>query len=240
MLRSIGIRYSLGRETATSTTAQPKIAVVASAGSRNAGEVGETRGTLRILACGLLGGFSLGVLARAWMRLISEKPEFSWTGTLVIVVSFTVFGVTQSVVAVTRRHDPSRRRLTIVRVIGAAGMLPLFGAAGAVMIPTVIGGGFARARVDWRKTTRGVLCVVAAGPVFVVGHDLVGSFGWSMRSVVGFIGLGVVYAAFIWATQFTFAPQLDGWRLPRWARWTVPIVAAILFLIPLYLGGGIK
>ena len=46
-------------------------------------EVSEHRqtylGTAPALACGLLGGLVLGVAARAWMRLISEKHEFTWS-----------------------------------------------------------------------------------------------------------------------------------------------------------------
>ena len=37
------------------------------------------------LAAGLFGGFALGVIARAWMRLITEDPEFTWKGTIFIV-----------------------------------------------------------------------------------------------------------------------------------------------------------
>jgi hypothetical protein len=33
------------------------------------------------LAIGLFGGFALGVVSRAWMRLISEDPDFTWNGT---------------------------------------------------------------------------------------------------------------------------------------------------------------
>ncbi|MEO5709011.1 MAG: hypothetical protein ABIQ59_04235 [Nocardioidaceae bacterium] len=34
---------------------------------------------------GLLVGATWGVLARVWMRMISTAPEFSWTGTLMVV-----------------------------------------------------------------------------------------------------------------------------------------------------------
>ena len=44
------------------------------------------------LAIGVLGGAALGIVARAWMRLISEDPEFSWSGTLFIVIGFTCSG----------------------------------------------------------------------------------------------------------------------------------------------------
>src|SRR5258706_4680088 len=85
-----------------------------------------------MLAAGLFGGLALGVIARAWMRLISEDPQFTWNGTIFIIGGFTVFGFTQSLVAVVRRRPRRRWTLTIVRVIGIIGLLPLFIGAGAL------------------------------------------------------------------------------------------------------------
>ncbi len=118
-------------------------------------------------------------------------------------------------------------------------MLPLFGAAGALMFPTVIGGGLALARVDWRPVTRGICLVVASGPVLFVGNDLVQTFGWSLRSAAGFVALLSVYSALIYATQPTFAPVADNWHLPRWARIVILALVCLLFVVPL-IGGGIK
>jgi len=53
------------------------------------------------LSIGLFGGAALGVTARAWMRFIADHPEFTWTGTMFIVIGFTVFGSTQALVATT-------------------------------------------------------------------------------------------------------------------------------------------
>jgi len=39
----------------------------------------------RAAALGAVTGAAWGVLARIWMRLISGNPEFSWTGTLLII-----------------------------------------------------------------------------------------------------------------------------------------------------------
>ena len=70
------------------------------------------------LACGLFGGFALGAAARAWMRLISDTPEFTWSGTIFIVAGFTVFGLVQSTVAIGRRRIERRWVLTCVRAVG--------------------------------------------------------------------------------------------------------------------------
>jgi hypothetical protein len=71
------------------------------------------------VAAGVIGGCALGVIARAWMRLIAESPDFTWTGTIFIVAGFTVFGLAQSIVAVARRREGRRWKLTIVRTFGA-------------------------------------------------------------------------------------------------------------------------
>lgn len=169
--------------------------------------------TLLILAVGLFGGFTLGIIARAWMRLIAEDPAFTWSGTIFIVFGFTIFGFTQSIAAVARRRMKRRWTLTIARVIGAIGFLPLFIGAGAVMLPTVVGGGFALARVDWGRVARLICLVAAAGPLVMVGSQLIGSFGWSVRTLAGFVAMLAIYAAIITATRFTIAAQTDGWQL---------------------------
>lgn len=197
--------------------------------------------TASTLVVGLLGGLFLGVVARVWMRFISEDPEFTWPGTLGIVIGFTVFGVIQSIVAIARRRSPRRWKLTIVRVFGGVFMLQLFVAAGAVMLPTVLGTGLAAFRSDWNRVTRGIWLLVAAVPViFVTNHDLVGKFGWSLHAGVALLWMLAIYALIIAATRFTFAPQVDGWHLPSWAKIVVPAVAAAISLALFKAGGGFK
>ncbi len=162
------------------------------------------------IALGALGGCALGITARGWMRLISDDPEFSWSGTIFIVTGFTIFGVGQSIVAAARSRIDRRSTLTTVRVIGVVTMLPLFMAAGALMLPTVVGGGLAAARTGWHVATRIVCLVVGIGPVMFVGQDLIDTFGWSLRSLCGIAVMLAVYAAIIWATHFAFAAQHDG------------------------------
>ena len=48
---------------------------------------------LRAGLVGLALGAVWGVAARAWMRMVSTSPEFSWSGTLMIVVLGAIFGL---------------------------------------------------------------------------------------------------------------------------------------------------
>src|SRR6476646_8478217 len=89
---------------------------------------------------GLLGGAVLGVLARLWMRLVANEPDFSWAGTLFIVGAFAVFGAGQALSWSARRTALRRPGLTVVRALAAVLALPIFGGAGAIMLPTVLTG----------------------------------------------------------------------------------------------------
>ena len=86
-------------------------------------------------------------------------------------------------------------------------MLPLFVAAGSVMAPTVIFGGLATARPRWHPIVRALCFLIAAGPAVFVGTDLIGSFGWSVHTLAGFVLMLALYATIIRATRFTFGPQ---------------------------------
>jgi hypothetical protein len=183
-----------------------------------------------MLAAGLFGGLALGIIARAWMRLISDDPQFTWGGTIFIVGGFTVFGFTQSVVAVARRRTRRRWTLTIVRVVGTIGLLPLFVGAGALMLPTVVAGGLAKARVEWHNVARWICLAVATVPVLIAGSGLVGSFGWSLHTTVGFLAMIALYATIVSATRFTFTAQADGWHMKRWVTIGLFVVLGLLLL----------
>jgi len=55
----------------------------------------ETRGVglRQFLWAGPIAGLAVVVVARAWMRWITVDPEFSWSGTIGIVVVFVVSSV---------------------------------------------------------------------------------------------------------------------------------------------------
>ncbi len=195
---------------------------------------------LPAVAIGFFGGLALGIAARAWMRLISDDPEFTWKGTLFIVLGFTIFGTTQAIVAIVRSRQPRRWKLTIARVFGGIATLPLFVAAGALMFPTVVGAGLGSARTHWHRAIRALCFLVALGPLVLVGRQLVDDFGWSLHSLAGYVAMLAIYAILIVATRFTLTQQDDGWRLSRKATVIIVLLACSVLAALFFASGGFK
>jgi hypothetical protein len=87
---------------------------------------------------GLLAGLAWGVVARAWMRYISEVPEFSWTGTAVIVGMSGLSGLSLGALEALRRRGRGRWRVLL-----ALPAALLFVSPGALMFPAALFGGLA-------------------------------------------------------------------------------------------------
>jgi hypothetical protein len=191
----------------------------------------------RFLGVGLVAGFVGGVVARAWMRVVAKNPEFTWSGTLAITIGFMVFGVTQSGALAARQIATKPSTISVARVVGAIGMLPLFFAAGAQMLPTVIGGGLALARTEWPRRARIVAMMIASVPVVFVTRGFVHDFGWSLRSAAGVAGLLAIYGSIIWATRSTLRANPAGLCQTKRAKVIVTVVAAVAVLIPFVIGG---
>ena len=120
-------------------------------------------------------------------------------------------------------------------MIGVVGFMPLFIGAGGTMLPTVVGGGLAFARRQWPWWGRSIAALIAAAPVVFVAADLHDSFGVSLQSVAGFVGLLAIYGAVVSATRFALAPHSAGHRLPRWATVTL---LSLLGLVVLHFTAG--
>ena len=183
---------------------------------------------LRTVAGGLVAGLLLGILARAWMRLIATEPEFTWSGTIAIVVGFGIFGLTQGLAWWARRRSHGWR-LSVARLLGVVGMLPLFVAAGAPLAPTVIFGGLAAGRTTWPRAARLALAALAAVPLALVAVGIVDDHRSSpLRAAVGVAGLLALYGLIVAVTAAaTFAPRTDGYHLPRGVRLAGALAAAV-------------
>ena len=178
---------------------------------------------------GLLAGIAIGVLARVWMRWISKKPEFSWTGSIFIVVAFALFGTVQAAAWSARSARWSRRRLTVVRSLSFVLSLGLFGAAGAIMFPTVAAASLALWRTEWRRWIRGLLAIAAMPVVVIVVRDIGSDKGWNLETA-GRVSLYLmIYAAIIVATWPTVTRIDDEWRAGRLLR-SLAIIAPVAVL----------
>jgi hypothetical protein len=184
-------------------------------------------GALVTIAAGPLAGALLGVLARWWMRLISDDPEFSWSGTIFIVGAFAVTGLGHSLAWVVTRARPRRRWTTAARVVGGVLTLPLFVGAGAIMLPTVVGASLCRWRTEWPRLARLAVALLAAGPPLAFVNDLRGD-GFSLGEIVGLLLMTATYAAIVHTIGPIVAPIRDGWRMGRAAKVGVVAISAVM------------
>jgi hypothetical protein len=170
-----------------------------------------------VLLGGLLAGFAWGIDARVWMRFISTDPEFTWSGTLFIVIAFGIVGLTQSGAYLGRRANLGRRLMTVLRVVGVISLLPLGFGAGASMLPTIILATLALTQRTWPRWLRGILAAVALLPALATALSFFGDLPL-IRAAVGAIWFVGIYAGIVWAARYSLGPQLDGWRVPMAAR----------------------
>lgn len=158
----------------------------------------------------ILSGFSLGVIARLWMRWITTTPEFTWGGTLGIIFSFAIFSMTQGFLFLAHRNHKSKSKVRLFRIIALFFTLPLFSAAGAIMLPAVLPGSLAQWRGSWPKWLRvllGVAAIVwAAG---VAQQYIIKSFGWTLESVLQITVFVLIYMIVIRITKGAIASRSE-------------------------------
>ena len=174
-------------------------------------------------------GAALGVVARCWMRLITDDPEFSWSGTIFIVLAFTVAGAGHGVAWAVRRAGVRRRWSTTARVAAGVLTLPIFAGAGAMMLPTVFGASVATARTDWPRAARLAAALVAIPVPIIIGADLVDN-GITPGVLLGVFLMVATYAVIVRSSYAIVAPIADGWRLPRIVRVFTVIAVAMVVL----------
>ncbi len=183
-----------------------------------------------VLLEGLLGGLAWGIGARVWMRFVAPDPEFTWAGTLFIVIGFGIAGLGQAGAYLGRRADLPRPRMTVLRIVTFASLLPLGMAAGGPMFPAVVLAPLAITHTDWSRRSRLMVGAVAVIPLVAIAGILLDDLSM-VRAGMGFLWFLVVYAGIIWAARFTLAPQLDGWRAPRAARIVGVVALALVALL---------
>jgi hypothetical protein len=189
-----------------------------------------TRGARTVLL-GLAVGVCYGVVLRAWMRLVSTAPEFSWAGTGFIVGIFAVLGTMAGLVTVVRaRRGP--RTVLAVRLAGIVLSLGCFMAAGAAMFPTIVPAGLGVARTDWPRWLRGLLIGLGAVAAVAVVLTLPGlDPGRRALALLAYLALCPVEVAL---AARLYAPTLPRGSMPRrallagGAAISVGVVAVVL------------
>jgi carbon starvation protein CstA len=162
---------------------------------------------MSLLVRRILSGLALGVTARIWMRLISDDPEFSLGGSVVVVGVFVLFSLGTGVCLM--MSAGSRMSNRFGRAVGLLFMLPLFGAAGAQMMPTVILGSFLLHRTSWKVWIRvlfGLLALVL--PVGIIVESL--NDNLSVWRVLGLFMFAATYFAVVVMTAPIFGTRRTG------------------------------
>ncbi|MEI9907048.1 MAG: hypothetical protein WDO06_03285 [Actinomycetota bacterium] len=159
-----------------------------------------------IFPYGVITGLTLGIIARAWMRWISTDPEFTWSGTIFIILAFTFLGGAQSLVALARSRWSGHRRIFIARVFGAIFSLGIFFAAGAQMFPSVILWVIGVWRTDLSLRLRALL--LALGFVVPVGlaTSFIIDFGWTGATIGRIVLFLLIYATIVYLAKPTISP----------------------------------
>ena len=162
-----------------------------------------------IIPAGLIGGLLGGVIARLWMRWITTYPEFSWSGTLSIVIWFAIFGALQSTIYVVRRKPRRKWILILLRILGVIFSLPLFVAQGAIMLPTVLTISLAKWRNKWKNWIRIPLALIGLtlwGAV--IYSQIIKDFGWSIATIGRILLMAIIYSGIIYALKPTISAQI--------------------------------
>ena len=140
-------------------------------------------------------GLVLGIVARLWMRLIAPDPEFTVAGTVGILVGFGLLFTGAGLSLAAHRNGWRRRPLGAARSIGCVLILPAFGAAGLLALPSVVLGALAVSRWDLRIPLRVVLGALAVAATVVVAATQIPADDLSgVRTVAGI----ALYPVLLW------------------------------------------
>ncbi len=163
---------------------------------------------LAVLLSSFLTGAVLGIVARIWMRFITTHSEFSWEGTLMIVVGFGVVFLGQAGVYLGRRSQVRRSGFVALRVLAIVALVPLAGAAGAFAFPIIVFAPLAIIRRGWSRWLRVLLGLLAVIPGVFVAFTLFSDLSL-VRATIGVVWFALIYGTLVWAVTFSFASRHD-------------------------------
>lgn len=187
-----------------------------------------TRAWPIVLAAPLVGA-AVGAVARWWMRLVTDEPEFSWNGTIFIIGAFTVMATGHGLAWAARRAQLRRRWTTPARIVAAVLTMPIFVGAGVMMMPTVLCASLARHRRDWRRAIRVTVLLLALPAPIVIVVDIVRN-GVTPGRLFGVVLFVATYALVVRSLGAVVAPIDDGWRMRRRLRIAFVVGTSLLVL----------
>ena len=161
-----------------------------------------------VLRAALIGfglGAAWGVVARVWMRLVSTEHEFSWAGSLAIVVLAAVFGTGVGLATVARRLAGRRRWLRLAVLPG----MVLFLGQGLPLLPAVVIGGPLLGRRNPLAKAVAAVAVVGLGVAFwwTARLDETTMLSAPLHVRLGLlVGMPVISAALAWAGHLLWGP----------------------------------
>jgi hypothetical protein len=161
-----------------------------------------------VLLASFLAGAALGIVARIWMRFITTHSEFSWEGTLIIVIGFGVMFLGQAGVYLGRRSGVRQSGFVALRVLAIVTLVPLAGAAGAFAFPVIVFAPLAIVRTGWNRWLRLLLGVLALIPGVFVALQLFSELS-AIRATIGVVWFALIYGVLVWAVSFSFASRDD-------------------------------
>jgi hypothetical protein len=144
----------------------------------------------QVIVTGAMAGTVWGVAARIWMRVISTHPEFSWSGTLFILLLATVSGSLVGSAVVARRWTGGPGRRGLASVLSVASIVPIGIGPGAILLPGIVFGAFSLPGPRPRRSASIVLGLLPLFALFAIGVDPTSSLWWA--TFAGLVLLGSI------------------------------------------------
>ena len=164
---------------------------------------------VRHLGAGLALGVLTGAVARGFMALLTEDPQFSWAGTAFIVGVFAVAGLSFAAAHDVKLRQRSRWWKLLTLPAAVLGFGP-----GALMVPPIVGMALIGSRNRWARTSGVVLLLgfLALMPTLVGSSDE----PFTTRTLAGFVVMFLVCAVVAAGAR----TALTGWA-PKGSRGAV-------------------
>lgn len=146
----------------------------------------------RAVLSGALLGLTWGTLFRLWMRLVSDKPDFSVAGTAYLLGASILVGACAGLAFGARRRG-TWKRVWIARTVAVCSFAALFFGPGMIVVPTILFATLALTRRKWHALFRALCALVA-----LVGFGLVTRIMLNFWPPLPSVAYLTLYAAFLY------------------------------------------